>query len=212
MSMIRSMKHIEIFICFTVCSLLMTESVAQPAFGDVFREYSWVPERLEVLGNKGLGMSIADKIDLEQAVRAEIAIEIANEHLGFDKISCCINWNQSIPVFYPGHKQKHPSPSLWFHNWYPVVPVLLSDIKSGNGNEIKLLIDTLCFDGKQHPNGKVTPEHPNGEWGLLQPWCPVYGVTLRIYYDSSKKQHAGGKLSSPTGKSAIGLNMPVKIS
>jgi hypothetical protein len=139
----------QLRICFTYFSafFLSTATVAaQPTFGDVFRDYSWVPERFEVLGNKGLNLSIPGNIDLQQAVRAEIAIEIANEHLGFDKISFSINKNNCYAVLYPGHEQNYPSPSLWFHHWYPVVQVLFSDLKSESVNEIQLQIDTLCFD------------------------------------------------------------------
>jgi hypothetical protein len=167
---------------------------------------------MAVLGNKGLDISIPGNVDMAQVVRAEVALEIANEHLGFDNTWFSINGNKSYTVLYPGHEQKFPSPSLWFHQWYPVVPVLLSDLKSTGVNEIKLRIDTLCFDGKQHPNGKVTPEHPNGEWGLLPPWCPVYGVTLRIYYNPEKKQHITGKLVSPATNSSIGIQVPFRVS
>lgn len=167
---------------------------------------------MAVLSSKGLDINIPDNIDLTQAVRAEVAIEIANEHLGFDKISFNINGNKQYAVLYPGHEKKYPSLSLWFHHWYPVVPVLLLDLKSECVNKIRLQIDTLCSDGKQHPKGKVTVEHPNGEWGLLTPWCPVYGVALRIYYNPAKKQHVTGNIVSPAGNSVVGIHVPFKIS
>jgi hypothetical protein len=206
------MRKILIVSSIILSFLSPVRIIAQPSFGDVFREYSWVPEKMEVLGKNGLNITIPGNIDLAQAVRAEVALEIANEHLGFDNIYFNINVNKTYPVLYPWHEQKYPSPSLWFHHWYPVVPVILSDLKSGYANEIKLQIDTFCFDGKQHPNGKVTAEHPNGEWGLLPPWCPVYAVTLRIYYNPAKKQHVAGNMVSPAVNSVVGLQVPFKIS
>ena len=38
----------------------------------------------------------------------------------------------------------------------------------------------------------------------LQPWLPVYGVTVRVYYDPARKPHANGSVLTPAAGSTIG--------
>lgn len=201
------------FISILVLFCIYVSNVrAQPTIGSVYKEYSWIPEKYEILSTKGLHVSLKENIDLKEAEHAEIALEIANEHLGFDKIHLSINGNKIYPVLYPFHEQIAPSPSLWFHHWHPVIPISLSDLSPNIKNNLQLWADTFCFDGQQHPNGKVTPEHPNGEWGLITPWFPVYGITLRIYYNPAKKLHASGTIIEPAENSVVGTHIPIKIS
>ena len=61
-------------------------------------------------------------------------------------------------------------------------------------------IPPACFDGKFYPNGDQT----------FVPWCSVYGVTLRVYYNASRKTHPTGRMVNPLAKSVIGLSVDLK--
>ncbi len=134
-------------------------------------------------------------IGLENATRAEIAMEIANQHMGFEGMAIRLNGNQWYPISFPELSPKDPSPSLWFHQWYPTRPVALTDLKSGKGNVFEMRIGPKCFDGTSPLNGKEP----------LKPWAPVCGVTMRVYYDPARKPHPTGKVLTPVAQSTIGL-------
>jgi hypothetical protein len=170
-----------------------------PSPGDVFRDYAytWLPESaFHVLGLSETPYSVPLHIDLEDATRAEIVLEIANQHMGFEGMAIRLNGNQWYPIHFPGLSPKDPSPSLWFHHWYPTIRVALTDLKSGQGNTFEMRIGPRCFDGTTPLNG----EEP------LKPWAPVYGVTVRVYYDAARKPHPTGKVLTPVAQSPVGLS------
>jgi hypothetical protein len=174
----------------------------RPSPGDVFREYSWKTEKYHVLGLNEKPVDLLADIDLVDATRAEIAMEIANQHMGFEGMAIRLNGNQWYPIHFPASSPQDPSPSLWFHHWYPTIPVALTDLKSGRGNTFEMKAPPECFDGKVHPNGNQP----------LVPWCPVYGVTVRVYYDPARKPHPAGKMLTPVAQSAIGLSAELTAS
>ncbi len=59
-------------------------SLAEPQPGDVFREYAWTTEELHVLGLNQKPFELPVDLDLVDAMRAEVVIEIANQHMGFE--------------------------------------------------------------------------------------------------------------------------------
>lgn len=185
---------------------------AGPSPGNVFREYSWTTEKLHVFSLKTNLFILPAEVDLKDATRAEIVVELANQHMGFEGMAIRLNSNQWYSIRFPASSPQDPSPSLWFHHWYPTIPIALRDLKEGKGNTIEMKVPAECYDGKIHPNGKVSADHPLGEWGPLIPWCPVYGVTVRVYYDPARKPHPTGKVLTPAPQSTIGLSVALTAS
>jgi len=190
-------------ILFVICLLCMRCIVfARPMPGDVFREYSWTTQKFHILSLDEKPFEIPGRIDLLNAIRAEIVMEIANQHLGFEGMALRLNENEWHPIRFPELSPKEPSPSLWFHHWYPTISVSLAELKSGSGNIFEMHIPRQCFDGSMPLNG---PEP-------LKPYCPVYGVTLRVYYNPAQKPHPAGRILNPVTESAIGISVKLKIS
>lgn len=212
--LILARMFMRIFWTIMAVMVLVSSGIAwaDPQPGDLFREYGWSPERCHVLGLEEKPFDIPCEFDLVDATKAEIVIEIASQHLGFEGMAIRLNGNQWYPIRYPESTPKEPSPSVWFHHWYQTIPVSLSDLKSGAGNNFEMKAPPEPFDGQVHPIGKVTEEHPLGEWGLLKPFFPVYGVTIRVYYDPLRKPHATGKVIAPIAESTIGLSVHLKAS
>jgi len=75
-------------------------------------------------------------------------------------------------------------------------------VKAGPDNTVRLRAGEKCFDGKIHPNGPKP----------LDPWMPVYGVTLRIYYDPDRKRHPTGQVTRPAAESNVGLTVSLAAS
>jgi len=175
-------------------------NISGPEPGDLFREYTWTTEKFHVLSLDEKPFDIPGEIDLNDAIKAEIVMEIANQHMGFEDMAIRINGNKWYPIGFPELSPVDPSPSLWFHHWYPTIPVVLTDIKSGSGNTFEMNIPARCFDGNIYPNG----DKP------LYPWCPVYGVTLRVYYDPDLKDHPDGRVLIPAAERVIGLSAELK--
>jgi len=68
-----------------------------PKPGDVFREYSWTEEKYHILGLNEKPIEIPGDIDLVNATKAEIVMEMANEHLGYEVMMICLNGKNGIP-------------------------------------------------------------------------------------------------------------------
>ena len=183
-----------------LCLLATSYLAAHPKPGNVFREYSWTTEKFHILSLDEKPFEIPGEIDLLNAISAEIVIELANQHLGFEGMAIRLNGSQWYPITFPERSPKEPSSSLWFHHWYPTISVALKNLKRGRGNTFEMKIPPECFDGKIHPNG----DQP------LVPWCPVYGVTVRVYYDPARKPHPNGRILSPRPVSVIGLSVQLK--
>ena len=185
----NSVKHGLLCLLAAIVPVSLGVVQAAPMPGDVFREYSWTTKEFQVLSLEQNVFALAADVDLKDATQAEVVVEVANQHMGFEGMSIRLNGNRWYPIHFPASSPRDPSPSLWFHHWYPTIPIALTDLKEGKENTFEMKVPAECFDGKVHPNGKVTKEHPYGEWGPLAPWCPLYGVTVRMYYDPARKPH-----------------------
>lgn len=172
-------------------------AAADPAAGDVFREYAWAPEgKLHVLSLKQTPIAFPGAVDLEAATRAELVFEIGNAHLGYEDMA--VRWNEGpwAPLPFPGvAPSTSPSPSLYFHQWWPVVPVALTDLRERD-NRFELRIGPHTFDkGDKHPA-----------------WTPVYGIVLRVYYDPARKPHGTGRLLAPRAGATVGRVVALQAS
>ena len=164
--------------------------VAEPAPGDVFREYTWYKQdgdagqALRVGGRVGYKGSIVlgHSFDLEHAVKAEVVIEKILCHDSTTGLAIQINDSDWICI---PEAQGIPAPqSVYQHHFYPTVRIPLSVLKSGSGNEFQMKVDT---------------EHP-WRW----PQNLINGVHFRIYYDRAKKAHPAGKIVTPESGGRLG--------
>jgi len=177
-------------------------AASRPRPGDVFREYSWTTEKFHVFSLKTDLFALPAEVDLKDATRAEVVVELANQHMGFEGMAIRLNGNQGYAIRFPASSPKSPSPSLWFHHWYPTVPIALTDLKEGEENTFEMKVPAECFDGTIHPNGNQP----------LVPWCPLYGLTVRVYYDPARKPHPTGKVLTPAPQSTVGLSVNLTAS
>jgi hypothetical protein len=181
---------------------LQDAAASRPRPSDVFREYSWTTEKFHVFSLKTNLFALPAEADLKDATQAEVVVELANQHMGFEGMAIRLNGNQWYPIRFPASSPQSPSPSLWFHHWYPTVPIALTDLKEGKENTFEMKVPAECFDGKIHPNGNQP----------LVPWCPLYGLTVRVYYDPARKPHPTGKVLTPAPQSTVGLSVDLTAS
>jgi len=189
--------------------LLYCQSLgAQPAPGDLFREYRWFYEKgdagqaIRVGGKQGQFhpdrgsehgyinalMQLPHDLDLADAVKAEIVVEKILCHDGTTGLAVQIN--NSGWYYFPeaGHI---PAPQAAYqHHTYPVVRVPVSVFKPGPDNSFRLRVD---------------PKHP-WRW----PQNLINGLHIRIYYNPETKPHPAGAITSP--KSGDALGEAVKLS
>ncbi|MCX6628041.1 MAG: hypothetical protein NTW28_10480 [Candidatus Solibacter sp.] len=162
---------------------------ANPRSGDVFREYTWMPPgAYHVLTQRQTPLDLAREIDLDRAVRAEAVLEIGNAHLGFADIHIRVNGGEWRRISFPALGPRQPSPSRWFFQWQPVVPLPLSELKAGAANRFELRVAPKTYEG--------TIPHPA--------YFCVYSITFRVYYDPAKTAHATGRVVSPVPGSKLG--------
>lgn len=174
---------------------------AEPG-GQVFREYSWdAGEGFHVLALKEDPFTIPAELDLEHAVRAEVTLEISSEHMGFEGLGIRLNGSRWYPFSYPELSPRLPSPSLWYQHWYPTVPIELQDLKRGTGNTFELKAGHRGFDLGSVINCAVV---------VHTPWFPVYGVTVRVFYDPARTGHPVGRVLAPAADSEVGLSVELK--
>jgi hypothetical protein len=171
---------------------LFINAPAEPGPGDVFIEYGMKIDK--TITNSGMGEidTIPGSINLADAIKAEMAVEFANVHLGIKGQAVRINGSDWIPIPFPasipavGGEQDHI-----YMKAVVTVDVPLSCFKDGS--------NTFQF--------KVDP----GEQPMS--YTQFYGATFRFYYDPSKKVHSSGKITSPASGSSIGgsVDLTVKI-
>jgi hypothetical protein len=199
----KKMLFVSIIIMFFSQSIL-----AQPAPGDLFREYRWFYEKgdagqaIRVGGKQGqfhpdrgsehgyinAPMQLPHDLDLVEAVKAEIIVEKILCHDGTTGLAIQIN---NSDWFYFPEASDIPAPqSRYQHHTYPVIRVPVSVFKSGANNSFRLRVD---------------PKHP---WGW--PQNLINGVHVRIYYNPETKPHHTGAITSP--KSGDELGDTVKLS
>jgi len=184
-------------------------SVSRPVPGDVFREYMWWNEKGDAGGAFRVGgkhgemdpdrgwaqdyinspVILDHDFDLEHATGAEVIVEKILCHDSTRGLAIEINGNPWIKI---PEAEAIPSPQWEYqHHIYPIVPVPLSHLKSGRGNQFRLRVD---------------PEHP---WNW--PQNLIYGVHFRIYYDPAKKPHPTGKIVSLSPGARLGKSVRLEL-
>lgn len=164
--------------------IITVPALAQPRPGDVFREYVWLPE---MVAEQGKFLRVGGKLDyksnadhfpadmhnegyiplweplrLKDAIKAELVIEKLGSHEDTKNLRISVNRHPSIA--FPAAKGiPEPESDYMYHN-YPIVQVPLDQLKEGIGNTFRSDVDTAQ------------------RWNW--PQNIVYGVVLRIYYDS----------------------------
>jgi hypothetical protein len=177
----------RIWLAVLIALLLCQNLGAQPAPGDVFREYRWFHEKgdaghaIRVGGKQGVDYPDRGSahgyinapftwpfdIDLEEAIKAEIVIEKIMCHEGTTGLAIQINDSDWHYVPSPSHI---PTPQAMYQSHTcPVMRMPVSVFKSGTGNRFRLRVD---------------PTHP-WRW----PQNLINGVHVRIYYDPKVKAH-----------------------
>ena len=190
------MKRILIFILL----LSMSYPVgAEPQPGDIFREYKWRPEgkwqrvtgpdataegAKEFLPNSINTIAIDD---LDDALKVEVYLEMLLCHAGTVSKKIRINENLWIPIpessLIPGKVGQEPLNSEYQYMRYPNVSIPLKYLRKGNNT-----FEFTCSPGTS-----------------LGGWWPqwiLYGVTFRVYYNSSKP-HPTGMITKPSAGSTI---------
>jgi len=196
----------------TVVSILVGlvgVSFARPVPGDVFREYMWWNEKGDAGGSLRVGgkhgqkdpdrgwaqdyinspVTLDHDFDLEHATAAEVVIEKILCHDSTKGLAIEINGNPWIKI--PEGEAIPAPPWEYQHHIYPVVPVSLTYLKSGKGNQFRLRVD---------------PEH-SWKW----PQNLIYGVHFRVYYDPEKKPHPNGKITSLSPGAKLGRNVRLEV-
>lgn len=193
---------------FLILSIACSECEAKPEPGDVFREYMWYNEGGDAGGSLRVGGKHGDthldrgwahnfintpiilnhNIDLENAIKAEAVIEKILCHDGTTGLSIEINNSGWIEV---PEAENIPVPQWEYqHHIYPVVPIPLSQLKVGPGNEFRM---------------KVDAKHT---WNW--PQNLIYGVHIRIYYDPASKSHPSGRVTAPESGASLGEIVELK--
>jgi hypothetical protein len=171
------MKHRIIFL-FTLCFFISV--YAQPKPGDYFREYTWnMPDTMKNQAYLRVGgkldyrkqvpffppghydegnILIPHQVDLKNALKAELVIEVILCHDDTKGLSVGINKHAPIPVTIPG---LIPEPkSDYMYHTFPVVQVPLDQISKDT--YFSLQVDSVH----------------RWRW----PQNLIYGATLRVYY------------------------------
>jgi hypothetical protein len=133
-------------------------------------------------------MQLPHKLDLAEAVKAEIIVEKILCHDGTTGLA--IQINNSDWYYFPEAGDIPAPQAMYQHHIYPVIRVPLSVFESGTNNSFRLRVD---------------PMHP---WGW--PQNLINGVHIRIYYNPETKPYHGGTITSP--KSGDELVDSVKLS
>ena len=122
-------------------------------------------------------------------MRAEVVIEKILCHDSTRGLAIEVNGNSWIPI---PEAQAIPYPQWDYqHHIYPVVPVPLSFLRSGTGNQFRL---------------RVSPE---SSWNW--PEHQIYGVHFRIYYDAASKPHPTGTITSLQSGAELGQLVPLEV-
>jgi hypothetical protein len=169
----------------------------RPKPGDLFREYTWTHTAGDAGGSLRVGGRLdyggnpipwPHAIDLEHAIRAEVIVEKLLCHEGTRGLALAVNDHDWIDLPDPPSLSEPAWETM--HHTYPVVPLPLDQLKTGEGNHFRL---------------RVSPEHP---WNW--PQNLIYGVHVRIFYDVAKKPHPTGRLVSPRPGDALGIKAPLE--
>ena len=189
-----------ISLLFTFCFIISV--YAQPKPGDYFREYSWtIPdtaknqsflrvggrldykEKVPVFpaGHYDNGkILISQNVELKNAIRAELVIEVVLCHDDTKNLSVSINGNTPIVAPLP---ELIPEPkSDYMYHTFPVVPIPIDYIR--NKNFFSLAVDSIH----------------RWRW----PQNLIYGVVLRVYYDAPARTIVPSMTIGAENKNNIG--------
>jgi hypothetical protein len=200
------MKKLMCGLIFIICYCQCL--AAQPAPGDLFREYRWFYEKgdagqaIRVGGKQGqyhpdrgsehgyinAPMQLPHGLDLDEAVKAEIVIEKILCHDGTTGLGIQIN-NSDWYYFPEASHIPAPQANYQYHT-YPVIRVPLSVLKSRN-NSFRLRVD---------------PKHP---WSW--PQNLINGLHIRIYYNPETKEYHTGAITSPQSGDELGDSVKLSI-
>ena len=170
---------------------------ADPAPGDIFREYVWkgpwvnasdwqrvTDPKATRSGAKVFLPNPVNSIqldDLTNAIGAEIYLEQWGGHAGTSNKRLRINGGAWIPIpepsGIPGDAGIHKDPECYQYFTYPAVSLPLDALVEGENT-----FEFTC-------DGQICFSFGWGQWG-------VYGVTFRIYYDEAKP-HPTGSIIAP---------------
>ncbi len=173
-------------------------ALAQPNYGDVFREYRWTNEDGDAGGSLRVGgrldyggspIEMPQYFDLRHAIRAEIVVEKLLCHAGTRELAISVNGNPWMAI--PEAAEIPKSQWDYQHHVYPVAVLPLSQLREGSKNQFRLRVG----------------EEPPPNW----PQHLIYGVHFRIYYNPERKPHPNGQLISPKSNEVIGKNATVEV-
>jgi len=196
-------KYVVFILCLTSGFGL---ALAQPSPGDLFKEYSWFNEwgdcngALRVGGEMDYqihGMVIhyhkkglivpPFEVDLDRALKAELVVEKMLCHSGTKGLRVSINGKEPISVPEAVHIPRPQSD--YAHHYNAIVPLNLSDLKTGAENTFRFEVDTA---------GQGWPQNL------------VYGFILRIYYEPELLK-SKGRITYPKTGATIGLNNHISM-
>lgn len=176
------------------CAAVPVTAIAQSGPGDLFREYRWTNEHGDCSGALRVGgqldygggpIQISHEIDLDHATRAEIVVEKVLCHDGTRGLAVSLNDHPWIKV--PDPPTMPDPPSAFQHHTCCIVALPIAQLQADTGNQFRM---------------KVDAEHP---WNW--PQNLIYGVHLRVYYDTDKKSHPTGRIVRPSAGSTLGINV-----
>jgi hypothetical protein len=202
--MMKKLWHCLFFI-FLFCQNL----AAQPAPGDLFREYRWFHEKgdagqsIRVGGKQGqfhpdrgsehgyinAPMQLPHDLDLDEAVKAEVIVEKILCHDGTTGLA--IQINDSDWYYFPEASHIPAPQDRYQYHTYPIIRVPVSAFKSGGNNSFRLRVD---------------PKHP-WRW----PQNLINGVHIRIYYNPETKLHHTGAITSLQSWDKLGENVKLTV-
>ena len=128
--------------------------------------------------------------DLTDAIRAEALLDRWGGHAGTKHKRILFNNNNWIRLPELTTTPQGTPPENYYSQDNPVVAVPLDHLKVGENT----------FAGGIGDENKSSW----GQWGL-------YSLILRIYYDPAKKEHATGRIVTPTPGSSFGENPTIKL-
>jgi hypothetical protein len=174
-------------VLYALIGIAFWGAVAEPLPGDVFRDYDYT-ERFAANSAASAFDSpqectrVVEGVDLQGAVRAELAVQLWGGHEGTFKY-VQINGADSIDIL-PAHG------STWHHYQQhfgrPTIDIPLSQLKGG-ANAVTFFYDTLRSSG----------------FGKRWPNFWIYAFTLRVFYEPSKP-HPTGQIVWPLSGARIG--------
>ena len=167
----------------------------QPSAGDVFREYIWLPEKVNSERGKYLRVggkldykhneahfpstfhangfiTIESYIELEHVTKAEVIVEKIGSHVDTRGLRISLNGND--PHYFPEAAGIPTPQSEYMHHTNPIVSIPLTDLKKGYGNSFRLDVDSI----------------QRWDW----PQNLIYGLILRVYYDYNENYANGIKV------------------